>query len=237
MDTSAASKPGSYPIAGYDWLLGFDREFEESRRKLAAVVWKDGGALPLKYREIVAVTTLSFMAYPTIETHIRRALAAGAKFKEVVEALQTVCTPGGHPCLHHAMPHLKKIQAELGDKANEGAAPGESHPARTARHALTVWPWMQEHYPEYEHARGAVVSLLWTPQAPVLAVKYREICAAMILALRFYPTVPNHMRRAIAEGATLQEIVEAVQVTALLGGMCVLHFCLPFLKEIQEEMK
>jgi alkylhydroperoxidase/carboxymuconolactone decarboxylase family protein YurZ len=133
------------------------------------------------------------------------------------------------------MPHLKVIQAELGDKANEGASPEEAPPAKTGGPSLTVWPWMQEHYPEYEAARGALGALLWTPQKPVLAVKYREIMATAILALRFYPTVPVHMRRAIKEGATVAELVEAIQVAALLGGMAVLHFCLPFLKEIQEE--
>jgi alkylhydroperoxidase/carboxymuconolactone decarboxylase family protein YurZ len=45
------------------------------------------------------------------------------------------------------------------------------------------------------------------------------------------------MRRAIEEGATVAQLTEAIQVAALLGGMAVLHFCLPFLKELQEEME
>jgi alkylhydroperoxidase/carboxymuconolactone decarboxylase family protein YurZ len=81
-----------------------------------------------------------------------------------------------------------------------------------------------------------LTAMMWTPTDPVLAVKYREVCASMILALRFYPTVPVHMRRAIREGATIAELVEAVQTVALLAGMPVLHFCLPFIKEIQEEV-
>jgi alkylhydroperoxidase/carboxymuconolactone decarboxylase family protein YurZ len=234
-------KPGgaaAYPIEGFDWLAGFDPEFETARRKLAGIVWDPKrGALPLRYREIVASVALAFMGYPTCEAHIRRALAAGAKFREVVEAMQLVCVPGGHPCLHYAMPHLKVIEAELGDKANDGLSEGEAPPSKTVGPKLTVWPWMQKHYPEYEAARGALGALLWTPQKPTLAVKYREIMAMAILALRFYPTVPFHMRRAIEEGATVAELTEAIQVAALLGGMAVLHFCLPFLKELQEEME
>jgi len=240
MSTKAETKDGhTYPLEAFDWLIKFDPEFETARRKLASIIWDPKrGKLPLRYREIIASVTLAFMAYPTCELHIRRALAAGAKFREVVEAMQTVCVPGGHPCLHWAMPALKAIQAELGDKANEGVSSGESAaPAKTGKHALTVWPWMQEHYPEYEEARGKLTEMLWTPQKPTLAVKYRELCASTILALRFYPTVPVHMRRAIKEGATVAELVEAIQVAALLGGMAVLHFCLPFLKEIQEEVE
>ena len=228
----------AYPIEGFDWLAGFDPEFEKARRALAGIVWDPKrGALPLRYREIVASVALAFMAYPTCETHIRRALAAGAKFREIVEAMQLVCVPGGHPCLHWAMPALKAIQIELGDKANEGMGSGEAQPAKTVGPSFTVWPWMQQNYPEYEAARGALGTLLWTPQNPILAVKYREIMATAILALRFYPTVPSHMRRAIEEGATVAELLEAIQVAALLGGMAVLHFCLPFLKELQEEVE
>ena len=232
-------KPGSgaaYPIEGFDWLAGVDPEFETARRKLAGIVWDPKrGALPLRYREIVASVALAFMAYPTCETHIRRALAAGAKFREVVEAMQLVCVPGGHPCLHYAMPSLKVIQAELGDKANEGL--DEVPASKTVGPKMTAWPWMQENYPEYDEARWALGELLWTPQNPTLAVKYREIMAMVILALRYYPTVPFHMRRAIEEGATFAELVEAIEVAALLGGMAVLHFCLPFLKELQEEVE
>jgi alkylhydroperoxidase/carboxymuconolactone decarboxylase family protein YurZ len=232
------SGPTGYSTEGHDWLAGFDPEFDAIRHKFGSFVWDPNrGALPLRYREIVASVALAFMAYPTCEAHIRRALAAGAKFREVVEAMQLVCVPGGHPCLHWAMPALKAIQIELGDKANEGMGSGKAQPAKTVGPSFTVWPWMQQHYPEYEAARGALGTLLWTPQNPILAVKYREIMATAILALRFYPTVPSHMRRAIEEGATVAELLEAIEVVALLGGMTVIHFCLPFLKELQEEIE
>jgi alkylhydroperoxidase/carboxymuconolactone decarboxylase family protein YurZ len=93
------AKPGgAYPIEGFDWLMGLDPEFETARRKLAGIVWDSKrGALPLRYREIVASVVLAFMAYPTVDAHIRRALAAGAKFREVVEALQLVCIPAAIP--------------------------------------------------------------------------------------------------------------------------------------------
>jgi alkylhydroperoxidase/carboxymuconolactone decarboxylase family protein YurZ len=222
----------------FDWLESFDPEVEKARLALVDVVWNPkAGALPLRIREIVAVVALSFMHYPMVGVHMRRALAAGAKFREIYEALLTVCVPGGHPCLHYAMPYLREIQAELGEKANEGAAPGENAPAKTGIHALTAWSWMEENYPDYNAARSALTRKVWTPENPVLAVKYREIMGSVILALRFYPTVPNHMRRALIEGATFHELVEAIQTAALFAGMPVLHHCMPFFREIQPEVE
>jgi alkylhydroperoxidase/carboxymuconolactone decarboxylase family protein YurZ len=228
----------AHPTDQYEWLAAFDPDFEAARRTLVGVIWEpQRGELPPRIREIVAVVALSFMHYPTVGVHMRRALAAGAKFREIFEALQTVCVPGGHPCLHYAMPYLKEIQAELGEAANEGAASGEHAPVKTGIHALTAWSWMEENYPDYNAARSALTRKVWTPENPVLPVKYREIMAAVILALRFYPTVPNHLRRAIVEGATFREAVEAIQTAALFAGMPVLHFTLPFLKEIQAEVE
>ena len=61
--------------------------------------------------------------------------------------------------------------------------------------------------------------------------------AAVVLADRAYPTVEGHLRRAIREGASLQEVVEAMQSAALLGGMVILHFALPSLMTIRDEME
>ena len=59
----------AYPIEGFDWLAGFDPEFETARRRLAEHrLGSEPRALPLRYREIVASVALAFMAYPTCET-------------------------------------------------------------------------------------------------------------------------------------------------------------------------
>ena len=102
-------------LAPSDWMSSLYPEFEEARARLADVVWGgEGLSLPLKIRELIAVVVLAHRAYPTIETHMWRALEAGATFREIVEALQTVSVPGGHPCLHFAMPHLKGDPGQIG---------------------------------------------------------------------------------------------------------------------------
>ena len=58
---------------------------------------------------------LAFRGYPTIDIHLRRALAEGATMLELIEAMQVAAVPGGSPTLHFALTHLKAI-------ADEGAA-------------------------------------------------------------------------------------------------------------------
>jgi alkylhydroperoxidase/carboxymuconolactone decarboxylase family protein YurZ len=99
------------------------------------------------------------------------------------------------------------------------------------------WPWLAEKDPEFEAAHIDYEELIFTRKNPALPVKYRELIDSVILAFRHYPTVGDHLRRAIREGATLQEAIEAFEVATIPGGMPVLHFALPFLIEIDKEIQ
>jgi alkylhydroperoxidase/carboxymuconolactone decarboxylase family protein YurZ len=70
-----------------------------------------------------------------------------------------------------------------------------------------------------------------------LPVKVREMCACAILAYRAFPTIDGHFRRAIREGATVMELLEAMEVAALPGGFPLLHYALPFLMKLNEEIE
>jgi alkylhydroperoxidase/carboxymuconolactone decarboxylase family protein YurZ len=91
--------------------------------------------------------------------------------------------------------------------------------------------------PSYEEARRRFAGRVWTPEKPALAVKYREIIAAVILGHRTCPTVDAHLRRALAEGATLREILEGFEAAAILGGLTMLHYALPFLMKLHAEIE
>ena len=221
-----------------DWLRDAYPEVHDARSRMARAVMAADTALPLRLKEIVAVVVLAYRHDPTIETHMRRALAAGATIREIIEAIMAVCTPGGQPSLHHATPHLKTLIDELGADADRRPAPGESQPARTWREPTQGrWAWLEEHYPEYQDLRRELNRLMLMPQDASLAVRHREIMTAVVLACRSYPTVPHHLRRAVQEGATLAEIVEAMQVGALFAGAPVFHHALPFLIELHDDLE
>src|SRR4051812_26594145 len=102
--------------------------------------------------------------------------------------------------------------------------PTKAGTATTPQHGFAQYEWLGRMDPAYERARQQLAGLIWTPPAPALAVKYRDIIAAVILGCRHYPTLDAHVRRAIAEGATLREVLQGFETGAILGGFPVLHF-------------
>ena len=104
-------------------------------------------------------------------------------------------------------------------------------------YAFKEFEWLGEQHPEYEAARRAFSSAVYDPAHSVLTVKFREIIVACVLAQRHYPTLESHMRRAMREGATLQELIEAFEAAAVPGGFPLLHYALPFLMNIDADIK
>jgi alkylhydroperoxidase/carboxymuconolactone decarboxylase family protein YurZ len=195
------------------------------------------GALPLRIREIVAVVILAYYGDKSIGVHMRRAIAAGSTVREISEALLTISTPGGQQSLAHGLRYLSPIVDELGEAARQ--KPSTSVKARTGREVTPAspWPWLDQNDPEYQAIRSELNRLTFMPEGAALEPKYREMLVAAVLSCRRYPTVPQHARRAIEEGATLDELVEAMNVAAMLGGPTVFSHAMPFLTQIHDDIE
>jgi alkylhydroperoxidase/carboxymuconolactone decarboxylase family protein YurZ len=79
-----------------------------------------------------------------------------------------------------------------------------------------------------------MMSLVYTPANPALPLKYWELIAAAVPAVRGYPSIGPHLRRAMGEGASIQEVIEAMETAAIPGGFPALHFALTYLLKIAE---
>jgi alkylhydroperoxidase/carboxymuconolactone decarboxylase family protein YurZ len=205
----------------------------------AAAVARDPsrGGLPLRIREIVSVAVIAYLGYPGIGVHMRRALDAGSSIREIAEALITICTPGGQRCLAFALPELTALVEERGEIAHQTTSAPVS--ARTDR-TLTPsgdWAWLDDRFPDYQVARRELSRLAFVPRNATLETKYREILVMAVLACRRYFTVIDHARRAVEEGATLEEMIDAMYVASLFGGAGVFSFMLPCLGQIREEIE
>ncbi len=245
---SAATPVQAHAFKEYDWLARIDPAYDGARRALAQIVWSPAApALAVQYREIVAAVILGCRAYPTIDDHLRRALAAGATLREIVEAFETAAILGGFPAIHYALPYLIALHEAFGDKVLGDASPAPieraAPPTDTAARGPAVsrgmreWAWLDAVDPAFERAHQDLTRLVWTPAAPALPVKIRELVACAVLAYRAFPTLDGHLRRAVREGASVREAVEAMEVAALPGGFPLLHFALPFLKAIHDEVE
>lgn len=109
--------------------------------------------------------------------------------------------------------------------------------SKTPPYAINEFEWLACSDPAFDEARRHLTRLVSAPTAPALAVKYREIIAAVILGCRSYPTIDGHLRRAVRVGASVREAVEAMEAAALPGGFSVLHYELPFLNAIHDEVE
>jgi alkylhydroperoxidase/carboxymuconolactone decarboxylase family protein YurZ len=96
---------------------------------------------------------------------------------------------------------------------------------------------MEKYYPEFEAVRKAKVSEAYTPKNAELPVAMREIIAAAVLAYKAYPTIEFHLRRAIREGATMRQLVEAMACASMPGGGPTLQFSLRYLREIEADIE
>jgi alkylhydroperoxidase/carboxymuconolactone decarboxylase family protein YurZ len=239
-----ASAPHAF--SQYRWLAQIDPSYEDARQRLAALVWTPAQpALAVKYREIIAAVILGCRSYPSIESHLRDALAAGASLREVLEGFETAAILGGFPVLHYALPWLMALHEEFGDAILDGPA-GKTNATSEAvlpkagtgpvSKGMREWAWLDAVDPDYDGARRDITAFVWTPRKPALPVKIRELAASAVLAYRAFPTIDGHLRRAVREGAGVMELVEAMETAALPGGFPVLHYALPFINRIHDEI-
>jgi len=243
--TPAATVPSQpHAFKQFEWLARVDPAFDAARRRLAHITWMPTApALAVKYREIIAAVILGHRAYPSIEGHLRRALAEGATLREILEGFQTAAILSGFPILHFSVPYLIALHEEFGDKVL--GEPPVAKPSPDAKKTATgpvskgmrEWAFLDEFDPAFDGARRDITALVWTPAAPALPVKIRELVASAILAYRAFPTLDGHLRRALREGASVRELVEAMEVASLPGGFPVIHFALPYLDKLNDEVK
>jgi len=248
VNTVAATPPHAFKQ--FEWLAKIDPAYEAARDQLARLVWAPTApALAVKYREIIAAVILGCRAYPSIDVHLRRAVAEGATLREVLEGFQTAAILGGFPALHYALPFMIALHEELGDRilgdvpAAPNATAKQAEPVARGRvtgavsRGMREWAWLDAVDPVYERAHQDLTALVWTPAAPALPVKIRELVASVVLAYRAFPTLDGHLRRAVREGASVREAVEAMETAALPGGFSVIHYALPFLSAIHDEVE
>jgi alkylhydroperoxidase/carboxymuconolactone decarboxylase family protein YurZ len=107
--------------------------------------------------------------------------------------------------------------------------------ARERGYHFPTFEWLAEKDPEFEQARIDYVRMTYTRPNNVLPVHYKELIASAILAFRGYPSTKLHLERALREGASVREVLEAMEVASVPGGQAVLHFAVDQLIEIEQE--
>ena len=107
--------------------------------------------------------------------------------------------------------------------------------AEERRYHFSSFEWLAAHDPEFEKARLGMVEMTYLRKNPAIPVKYKELLSAAILSFRHYDSVGRHLKRALELGATVQEVIEVLEMASIPGGMPTLHFALDKLVELERE--
>ncbi len=196
-----------------------------------------GGALPLKYKELlcVAIECALMKANPPPIFHARRAIDKGATPQEMAEVVSMCIMLRGMATYRQAgrfaLQAAEERAGEIGRGTEEGKAAETGprapilDPREYARQYFADQSILGEHerYAKYcpEVFEGFMTLRQGACMAPPggwLPLKYKEL---VLVAIECAIVVPSkgHARRAIDEGATLQEVAEAVCLCIMLGGM------------------
>jgi alkylhydroperoxidase/carboxymuconolactone decarboxylase family protein YurZ len=95
------------------------------------------------------------------------------------------------------------------------------------------WAWAAEQDPDFVEIYANFTNALRGGQLErSIPTKYHELFYIVVLANRgFFWTLSSHMRRALKQGATKQEILEALELAVTPGGAPVMHLGLRALME------
>lgn len=107
--------------------------------------------------------------------------------------------------------------------------------AQERGYAFPTFLWLGREDPEFERTRLEYVRMSYTRPDAKLPVRYKELVASAVLAFKSYPSLKKHLRRAMLEGATLREVLEAMEAASDPGGMASLHFAVDTLIELEKE--
>ena len=217
--------------------------------------------VPEKMRAILAaIVTCSVLwkkdpTEPGATLHCERALEHGATMEEILEAFEVAGFAGGHPLLLMGLRVLKEIAGKKGGLKEPGnglespraGASSETREERVRR--ITEKMDRDRGYtdealgfgarldPDYFEPYSEIGWGFFNPDRPRhLPQKNREIIAVVVVALRgSEEDAYHHCKRALQHGSTMEEVLEAFEVSGLPGGTPHLLRGLRILKRIADE--
>ena len=206
------------------------RAASESSLEAAADFWRApmvSGHLEPRMKELVligmhaSVTTLNVQA---VKRHVKRALIAGATPAEVVDVLITIVALANH-ALYFSVPILQEelIAAGLLRGDSETPLDPEYEAAKQAFiNARGFWnadrDLIARHMPDYYKALDAVSKESWN-NGPLSAKERAFVCIGIdsTVTHNYEPGLRRHIRNALANGASADEILEVLQLSGMIG--------------------
>jgi alkylhydroperoxidase/carboxymuconolactone decarboxylase family protein YurZ len=209
----------------WDDLLALDPKFLARLLDLSAHPWRHGVLEP-KLKELVllaADAAATHLYAPGVHAHVARALALGATPAEIVEVLELTSTLGIHACNVGVPILLEELRASGQTVGSEplDERQEEIKAEFTAKRGYwnAFWDGLLRLDAEFFAAYTAFSSWPW--EMGVLEPKQRELVYIAFDASAthmFEPGLRQHIRNALAHGATKEEIMEVLELVSAIGA-------------------
>jgi alkylhydroperoxidase/carboxymuconolactone decarboxylase family protein YurZ len=211
---------------GESWeaILLLSPEFLAGYLSLSSVPWKKN-KLEDKVKEFIYIavdSAATHMYLPGVRQHVRAALRLGATSAEIMEVVELASTLGVH-AMNVGVPILSDVLAESGLR-------GEKEPLTEYQVQIKkeftenrgywnkTWDDTLELDPEYLEAYTEFSSVSWKHGPLEPKVKEFIYIAFDIAATHLYERGTKlHMENALRYGATVEEIVEVLEIASVIG--------------------
>ena len=222
----AFTEARGYWSEAWDLILDLDADFFEAYLDLSAAPWRHGTLEP-KIKELIYIAIDSSTTHlhgPGLRVHVRNALRHGATRDEIMEVFELTSVLGIHACSMGIPALIDEVrQTGRGHLLPSGPlSPAQEALKRDFQAKRGYWTDLWEGLirldPQFFAAYTRFSALPWT-KGP-LPPKVKELIYIAIDSATthlYEPGTRIHMRNALAHGATLQEIVEVLELVSVLG--------------------
>jgi alkylhydroperoxidase/carboxymuconolactone decarboxylase family protein YurZ len=204
-------------------LLELDPDFFEAYARFSSVPWESGPLEPkVKVLVLLAMDAAATHMYePGVREHTRNAIALGATAEEIMEVLELTSTLGIHACNTGVPILMEELDAagqlpsrELSER--QLAIKGEFE--RNRGYWNSFWDDVLVLDPDFFEAYTQFSSVPWKSGPLEPKVKELIYTAFDVAATHmFAPGLRQHIRNALAYGATREEIMEVFELVSTLG--------------------
>ena len=207
----------------WETVLHIDPDFVTASLDLLQVPW-DKNHLSHKFKELCYLSWNAAATHGNLDgvrRHTRRAIALGATPHEILEVLELAATLGIH-AMNIGVPLLVEVLEERGRTEPEPLTEYQEDLKRrftaTRGYWHDFWNEMLELDPQMFAAYTEFSSVPWRTGVLTPAEKELIYISYDIAATHLYvPGTKLHIRNALDHGATVEQILEVMEISSVLG--------------------
>lgn len=208
---------------GWDVVLELDPAFVLAYAEMYLVPWRKAH-LSDRFKALVLLSVdaaATHLNTPAVLPHVRRALALGATPAEILEVLELTATVGIH-AMNIGVPLLVEVLEERGrtgpEPLDERREQLKEWFTRERGYWHDFWNDMLELDPEMFEAYTRFSATPWKT-GPLTPVEKELIYISYDIAAThlYVPGTKLHIRNALNHGATVEQVLEVMELASMLG--------------------